>query len=206
MRKRFKVISLILLVMLVIVLISYFFDRVEVLNEVPYIERKLGMKVIGLISDTHIPSRAKKLPDKVFEVFKDVDMIIHAGDITQMDVVKELEKIAPVLSVHGNMDPYEVRNELPKINSVEVSVWKIGVIHDPGALWGMGEMKRIAKEKELNVLVFGHTHKQFLKWEDDVLFINPGSPTNPLPPILVKPTVGLLLIKEESVKPLIVRV
>jgi len=70
----------------------------------------------------------------------------------------------------------------------------------------MDEMKRLAKEKGLNVLVFGHTHRQSVRWDDDVLFMNPGSATDPLPPMLVKPTVGLLLITEEKVEPLIVRV
>ncbi len=79
-------------------------------------------------------------------------------------------------------------------------------MHDPGALWGMARMKKIAKENDLDVLVFGHTHKQFVKWEDDILFINPGSPTDPLPPLLVKSTVGLLLISENSVEPLFIEV
>lgn len=172
--------------------------NVEVLDEVPPIEKKSCMKLIGLISDTHIPPRSGQLPEKVFEIFKGVDMIIHAGDLTQMDVVRELENIAPVLAVHGNMDPDEVRAQLPEFDSVEFYGWKIGVMHDPGVLWGTSEMRRIAREKGLNVLVFGHTHRQYLKWENGVLFINPGSPTNPLPPILVKPTVGLLLVTQEK--------
>lgn len=180
--------------------------NVRVLDEVPPIEKLGEMKLIGLISDTHIPSRSKKLPDRVFEVFKDVDLIIHAGDLTQIEVVKELEKIAPVVAVHGNMDGHDVRARLPEFNSVEIYGWKIGVMHDPGALWGMGEMKNVAKENGLDVLVFGHTHRQSLKWEDSVLFINPGSPTDPLPPMLVKPTVALLLVTEEKVEPFIVKV
>ena len=180
--------------------------NVPVLDETPLIEKRGEMKLIGLVSDTHIPSRAKKLPDRVFEVFKDVDLIIHAGDLTQIEVVKELEKIAPVVAVHGNMDGPDVRARFPELNWVEVYGWKIGVMHDPGALWGMGEMGSVAKENDLDVLVLGHTHRQFLKLEDAVLFINPGSPTDPLPPVLVKPTVALLLVTEEKVEPSIVKV
>jgi hypothetical protein len=95
---------------------------------------------------------------------------------------------------------------LGSLNSVEIYGWKIGVMHDPDALWGMGEMKSVAKENDLDVLVFGHTHRQFLKWEDGVLFVNPGSPTDPLPPILVKRTLALLLVTEEKVEPFIVKV
>jgi hypothetical protein len=193
-------------VFLAIALMPSLLVNVRVLDEVPPIEKRGDLKLIGLVSDTHIPSRSRKLPDRVFEIFKDADMIIHAGDLTQIEVVKELEKFAPVLAVRGNMDSNEVRAQLPEFSSVEVCGWKIGVIHDPGALWGMVEMKRLAKENHLNVLVFGHTHRQFLKWEDGILFINPGSPTDPLLPILVKPTVGLLLVTEEKVEPLIVKV
>ncbi len=204
MRRWIQVLSLTLIILLAIALVHYSFTSIEVLDEVPLIKKEPGTKLVGLISDTHIPSRARMLPDKVFEVFKDVDMIIHAGDLTEIEVVEELRKIAPVLAVHGNMDTDGVRAELPEIINTELYGWKIGIVHDPGALWGIGNMKKIAKENELNVLVFGHSHRQFLKWEDDVLFINPGSPTNPLPPIFVKPTVGLLLISEDGIKPFII--
>lgn len=186
-------------------LISYSRVDVEVLDEIPDIEKKPGMKIVGIISDTHIPSRAKKIPNKVFEIFKDADLIIHAGDLIQMDVIKELEQIAPVLAVHGNMDPSNVKTELPEFNSIEFHGRKIGVIHNPDALYGMNKMKRIAKENDLDILVFGHTHKQFIKNEDNVLFINPGSVNDPLPPILMKPSVGLLMITEQTVEPLIIK-
>jgi len=139
----------------------------------------------------------KKLPGKVLEVFKDVDLIIHAGDLTQIDVAREPGKLAPVLAVHGNMDPLEVKAELPEMNMVVLNGWKIGVTHDPHALWGMGEMRRIAKENNLNVLVFGHTHRHSVKWEGNVLFINPKSPTDPLPPMFVKSTIGVLIIMKQ---------
>ena len=180
--------------------------NVPLLDWTSPIEKGRGMKLVGLISDTHVPSRSRKLPERVFEIFKDVDLIMHAGDITRIEVVKELEKLAPVIAVHGNMDPQEVRDQLPEFTSIELLGHKIGVTHDPGALWGMHEMKRLAKEKSLNVLVFGHTHKQSVEWEDDRLFINPGSATDPLPPLLVKPTVGLLLLKEERIEPFIIKV
>jgi len=189
-----------------VVLFPYLTVNVEVLDEVPKIQKEPGMKIIGLISDTHIPSRANKIPDKVFEIFKDADLIIHAGDLTQMDVIKELEQTAPVLAVHGNMDPHDVKAELPEFDTVKIHGRKIGVIHNPAALWGMNEMKRIAKENNLDILVFGHTHKQFVKLEDNVLFINPGSVNDPLPPVLVKPTVGLIIITEEKIEPLIIKV
>ncbi|HTX60907.1 MAG TPA: YfcE family phosphodiesterase, partial [Methanobacterium sp.] len=62
--------------------------------------------LIGVISDTHIPERADKIPEIVFELFKDVDMILHAGDLVSLDVKKQLEEIAPTYCVQGNMDKY----------------------------------------------------------------------------------------------------
>jgi putative phosphoesterase len=95
-------------------------------------------KNIGLISDTHIPARAREIPKRVFEVFEKVDYIVHAGDLVDLSVIDKLEQLAPVLAVYGNMDGPEIRGKLPKINSVKVFDWKIGVMHDPGTLFGMG--------------------------------------------------------------------
>jgi putative phosphoesterase len=192
--------------MLIIALINNLSTNVEVLDEIPEIEKEPGIKIVGLISDTHLPSRAHKIPDKVFEVFKNADLIIHAGDLTSTEVIEELEKIAPVVAVHGNMDPYDVKTKLPEKNFVEIYHWKIGIIHESSALIGMGEMKTIAEKNDLDVLVFGHLHRPIMKWEDDVLFINLGSPVDPLTPVFVKLTVGLLIITEDGIRPVIVRV
>ncbi|MGB9741217.1 MAG: metallophosphoesterase [Candidatus Bathyarchaeia archaeon] len=163
-------------------------------------------KTVGLISDTHIPVRAKSLPNRVFEVFEKVDFIVHAGDLVDMSVIDELEQMAPVLAVYGNMDGPEVRGKLPKMNSFKIFEWKIGVMHDPGALFGMSKMREIVKQNGFNVLVYGHTHNPSIKWEGDILFINPGSPTNPIPPFVVKPSVGLLRVTKENITPEIVQI
>ncbi|MEW6069831.1 MAG: metallophosphoesterase [Candidatus Thermoplasmatota archaeon] len=162
-------------------------------------------KLVGLISDTHIPTRAKKIPEKVFEVFESVDLIIHGGDLIELSVINILEKLAPVIAAHGNMDPPNIRQKLPEINSTEVLGWKIGVIHNPYALWGLSRMRRIATSKNFDVLVFGHTHKPFIR-QEKILFINPGSATDPIPPIFVKKSVGLLKITKEKIEPRIVRI
>jgi len=79
-------------------------------------------------------------------------------------------------------------------------------MHDPGALFGMSKMREIVKQNGFNVLVYGHTHNANIKWEGDVLFINPGSPTNPIPPFIVKPSVGLLRVTKEKITPEIVQI
>ena len=70
--------------------------------------------LIGVISDTHIPYRSRNIPSKVFEEFKNVDLILHAGDIEDLSVLDELEKIAPVKAVNGNCDHH------PELNDFEV--------------------------------------------------------------------------------------
>jgi putative phosphoesterase len=158
-------------------------------------------KIIGLISDTHIPKRAKCIPQRVFEIFKNVDFIIHAGDLVELSVIDELEQVAPVLAVHGNMDSPEVSNGLPKLDSLKIFDWKIGVMHDPELLNGNQEMVELAKQYGFNVFVYGHTHTSRIKWEEKTLYINPGSPTDPA---LNKSSVGLLKITKENIVPQII--
>ncbi|MEM3823583.1 MAG: metallophosphoesterase family protein [Candidatus Bathyarchaeia archaeon] len=169
-------------------------------------QERASAKIIGLISDTHVPARAREIPRKVFEIFEKVDYIIHAGDLVDLTVIDKLEQIAPVLAVYGNMDGPEIRGKLPKINSVKVFNWKIGVMHDPGTLFGISKMREIVKQNGFNVLVYGHTHSSSIKWEGELLFINPGSPTNPIPPFIIKPSVGLLRVTKEKIMPEIIQI
>jgi len=160
-------------------------------------------KTIGLVADTHVPKRAMRIPERVFEAFKDVDYIIHAGDLVELSVIDELEQAAPVLAVHGNMDSQEVCNVLPVLNSLRIFDWKIGVMHDPDVLNRSDKMIEIAKDNAFNVLVFGHTHAPRIKWEGEMLFINPGSPTDPAS-FLNKPSVGLLRVTPKTITPQII--
>ncbi len=160
-------------------------------------------KTVGLIADTHVPKRAARIPQRVFEAFKDVNYIIHAGDLVELSVIDELEQAAPVLAVQGNMDSPEARNILPVLNSLRIFDWKIGVMHDPDVLNSSDRMVEIAKENAFNVLVFGHTHAPRIKWEGETLFINPGSPTDPSS-FLSKPSVGLLRVTRKTITPQII--
>jgi putative phosphoesterase len=163
-------------------------------------------KTVGLISDTHVPVRARKVPKEVFKVFENVDYIIHAGDLVQLSVIDELEQLAPVLAVYGNMDGPEIRGRLQKLNSFKIFNWRIGVMHNPGTLFGMSKMREIVRTNGFKVLVFGHTHNSSIKWEGKTLFINPGSPTNPVPPFITKPTVALLRVTNEDIVPEIIQI
>jgi uncharacterized protein len=157
-------------------------------------------KTIGLISDTHVPKRAMCIPKRVFEIFANVDYIIHAGDLMDLSVVDDLEQVAPVLAVCGNMDSIDVVNAFPKLNSMKVFDWRIGVIHDPNALEGAKSLAEGALQRGFNVFVYGHTHLANFKWEDKILYINPGSPTDPVS-VMSKPTVGLLKVTKETITP-----
>jgi len=163
-------------------------------------------KTVGLISDTHVPSRAKCIPKAVFRVFENVDFIIHAGDLVELAVIDVLEQLAPVLAVYGNMDGPEIRGAYPKLNSLKIADWKIGVMHNPETMYGLGKIRELTKQNGFNVFVYGHTHNSSIKWEGKTLFINPGSPTNPEPPFLSKPTVALLKITKETIIPEIVQI
>jgi len=171
----------------------------------PHLEETSG-KIIGLISDTHVPVRAKEIPREVFKVFEDVDYIVHAGDLVQLSVIDELEQIAPVLVVFGNMDGPEIRGRLSKMTSFKVFDWKIGVTHNPGTLFGTSKIREIAKTNGFNVLVYGHTHSPNIKWEGNVLLVNPGSPTNPSPSFIGKPSVGLLKVTKTRIVPQIIQI
>lgn len=168
---------------------------------------KLGLvKKVGVISDTHVPTRARSIPPQVFEVFQKVELILHAGDLVQLSVIRELEKLASVTAVHGNMDGHEVRAQLPRFTIVNVLDRKIGLIHDPDVLSGMSRMRLIASQSDLDILAYGHTHNPSIRREGRVSFVNPGSPTNPLPPFIAKPTVALLTITEQGVEAEIVTI
>ncbi len=160
--------------------------------------------MLGLFPTRTFQFALEKFQKRVFEIFEKVDYIVHAGDLVDLSVIDRLEQLAPVLAVYGNMDGPEIRGKLPKMNSVKIFDWKIGVMHDPGTLFGMGKMREIVKQNGFNVLVYGHTHYPNIKWEGEILYINPGSPTNPLPPFVTKPTVALLKVTKEKIIPEIV--
>lgn len=135
--------------------------------------------LIGLISDTHIPDRAKVLPSKVFESFEDVDMILHAGDVTSREIFDKLSRIASLVAVQGNTDRM-MGFELPSHELVEVCGLKIGLVH--GEVYPRGDSSQlayIAKQMNADILVSGHSHQPKIEQIGDVLLLNPGSPTVP---------------------------
>ena len=159
--------------------------------------------LIGLISDTHIPDRAKEIPEKVFEAFSEVDLIMHAGDLTSPNVIDDLEQIAPVMAIQGNMD--RARGiDLPTAKVIEAEGLKIGIVH--GEVYPRADTQQLvylAKELDVNILVSGHSHQPKIEQTDGVLLLNPGSP---IVPRLADRTVMILEINDREVDVEIIKI
>ncbi len=159
--------------------------------------------LIGVISDTHIPERAIKIPEPVFKAFEDVEVIFHAGDLVSMDVLHELENLAPTLCVQGNVDRM-CGLKLPKQEIVTIEGIKIGLDH--GEVYPRGDtqqLKYIAMEMGVDVLITGHTHTSFIKEVGKILLLNPGSPTVPR---MSDPSVMVLNIEENNLDAKIIKI
>ncbi|KPK97268.1 MAG: hypothetical protein AMJ95_09840 [Omnitrophica WOR_2 bacterium SM23_72] len=135
---------------------------------------------IGVISDTHIPDRAKEIPQKILEDFADADMIIHVGDLVDLSVLKKLKNVcANTLAVWGNMDPAHVRSQLPEKEVIKVGKFKIGIMHGYGAPANLiSLLESVFKEDNVDVIIFGHSHNSVHEKREGILFFNPGSATD----------------------------
>ncbi len=159
--------------------------------------------LIGLISDTHIPDRAKEIPQKVIETFNDVDLILHAGDLTSMEVIEKLEEIAPTMAIQGNMDRIK-GIDLPKARVIEAEDLKIGLIH--GEVYPRADTQQLlylARQLGVDILVSGHSHQPKIEQIEGILLLNPGSP---IVPRLADRTVMLLEINKKEVDVEIIKI
>jgi putative phosphoesterase len=159
----------------------------------------------GIISDTHITSNTKKvqiaaLIDQIKSAFKDVDQIIHAGDVSESFFLEELKNIAPVTCVKGNIDKIESLDLFVKFSE---SRYNIGVIHILPE-----NLEEFMKKYDLHIIIFGHTHVPLIKGTKfNTLLVNPGSPTLPKSPPqkpgflkpVARPSVITLNIDENNV-------
>ncbi len=120
--------------------------------------------VIGVISDTHGLLR----PEAV-DALRDVKTILHAGDIGGPEILDELGTIAPVVAVRGNNDKGIWAEAIPEYKMVEVSGVPIYMLHD------IKELDRFPEPAGSRVLIYGHSHRPLVEWQDGVLHLNPGS-------------------------------
>jgi len=124
---------------------------------------------LGIISDTH-----GLLRPEVFRIFSDVDHILHAGDLGPIELLAELEALAPVTAVYGNTDDSTVRDRLPQAAHLELDGLRIVVTH--GDQFGHPTPERLnAAFPDAEIIIYGHTHKPLLTIVDVVVTVmNPG--------------------------------
>ena len=140
---------------------------------------------LGVISDTH-----GMLRPEVFEVFRDVDHILHGGDIGEWDLIVELQALAPVTAVYGNTDSFDIRSRVPQVAEIELDGFPIVVTH--GDQFGSPTPATLHEAfPNADIIIFGHSHKPLLELVDKtVTVMNPGGAGAPR--FSVPPSVGIL--------------
>lgn len=128
---------------------------------------------IGVISDTHLRTSEPRLREIVEEVFKDVQLILHGGDLHSLEMLDAFHG-KEVIAVAGNCDSSEVRQRFSPKEVIPINRFKIGLIHGWG--WPIGIEKRLASQfNDIHCLVYGHTHWAVNHRRNGVLYFNPGS-------------------------------
>jgi putative phosphoesterase len=149
---------------------------------------------IGVISDTHLSKPTSELAQLIHTVFADATMILHAGDLTELEVLEAFSD-KEVVAVAGNMDTMDVRNQLPSERVVEAGGFRIGLTHG----WGhpFGVPKKIADTfRDVDVIVYGHSHRPDNQVRNGILFFNPGAFSGGFP-LTRKRSVGILTLEDK---------
>jgi putative phosphoesterase len=129
---------------------------------------------IAVLADTHV-NKLEYLPKKIIDALSTVDLIIHAGDFTDVQLLNELKQFREVKAVHGNMDSRQLKSVLPVKEIVEATNKRIGITHGSGAPWGIEErVRKVFESDRIDIIVYGHSHRSKNKVIDDILFFNPG--------------------------------
>jgi putative phosphoesterase len=135
---------------------------------------------LAVIADTHLPRGRRRLPDACVERLRAADLILHAGDLSTLSVLRDLQALGPeVRAVHGNVDDAETRAALPEALTVEAAGARIALLHDAGPAKGrLNRMRR--RFPGCAAVVFGHSHIPLLERDpaDGFQIFNPGSPTD----------------------------
>jgi putative phosphoesterase len=133
---------------------------------------------IAVLADTHV-HMLEHLPKKIIDALSTVDLIIHAGDFTDVQVLKELKRIGELEAVQGNMDSTELKTILLVKEIVEVENKRIGITHGSGSPWGIEErVRKMFESDRIDIIVYGHSHRSQNKVINDILFFNPGKATD----------------------------
>ncbi|MEU9234008.1 metallophosphoesterase family protein [Streptomyces subrutilus] len=131
-----------------------------------------------LTSDTHLPTRARSLPEVLLAAVDDADAVIHAGDWIDEPTLDLLEaKSRRLIGVYGNNDGPGLRRRLPEVAYAELEGVRFAVVHETGAAAGR-ERRCAARFPDVDVLVFGHSHIPWDTSAGTLRLLNPGSPTD----------------------------
>jgi uncharacterized protein len=133
--------------------------------------------VVAVISDTHMPRGARRLPDACVERLRAADAILHAGDFMELEVLHLLQGLGPpVHAVRGNVDSSQLITRLPLMRTVRFEDVRIGMVHDAGP--GAGRLARMRRRfPDTQAVVFGHSHIPLHEEHEGFQIFNPGSPT-----------------------------
>jgi putative phosphoesterase len=133
---------------------------------------------IAVLADTHV-NTLERLPRKIIDAISTVDLIIHAGDFTDVQVLEELKRLRVVKAVQGNMDSMELKTMLPVKEIVEIESKRIGITHGSGSPWGIEErVRKMFELDRIDVIVYGHSHQYQNKVMNGILLFNPGKATD----------------------------
>ncbi len=131
-----------------------------------------------LLADTHVPSRARVLPEAVWREVDRADLVVHAGDWVVVELLDELQQRARrVLGVGGNNDGAALRARLPEVATEELEGVRVAGVHETGPRRGREERARV-RWPDVDLLVFGHSHIPWDSTFDGLRLLNPGSPTD----------------------------
>jgi uncharacterized protein len=131
---------------------------------------------LAIISDTHMPRGDRALPAACVEELERADAILHAGDLMEVSVLAEIERLGPVHAVRGNVDSAQLQARLPLTRVVDAAGARIAMIHDAGPATGrLDRMRR--RFPDADAVVFGHSHIPLHEERRGFQIFNPGSPT-----------------------------
>jgi putative phosphoesterase len=176
---------------------------------------------VGILSDTHLPYRMQQLPQGIFDVFRDVDIILHAGDVDRIDHLQSLTALAPLHAVRGNLHFRDFSDggwDLPLELQFTIAGWQVVLTHggwpniwSQAGDWFLEDLLRINRDMlnqrianrlsrlypHASAVVFGHSHRPYQAWHGETFIFNPGAvcPTRG-----EVPSVGKLYLEAGTIK------
>jgi len=143
---------------------------------------------ILLISDTHLD----RIPEELLEILSGYDMILHAGDLVSTEVLRDLGSLGETHAVAGNSDHHDLKRALPERLKLDIEGLRVGIIHRPSHSPDSPGIAMMAREMDVDLLLFGHFHKPIFQRDGSRMMLCPGSPTRPR---LSPPSVAELLVE-----------